>query len=515
MSSADDEGQAVSQITSSLDDEDISGLDFDDYDEQTTQNASGLVQIRSRALHAVVPLQLASSYFSAKSSSDVAFWILFLLVDISAAQSSKDNPEGFPWRERVFGRPLISVLLKLANESALNGVRALRALGAVTSSRILSVSHSVLRDFREEFESLRRKCEMMVSQESSDSRDPEFALFSSRVCALVEFLVSLNDTQESRTGRREFDESLPNTVKELSDIMDVLLRGADGGDKREVISQRFPDDFIMAEDTFLKLVRADDTAIVESLHPYSLEDPELTGKVVVDQANNLVVRFDRRSATSFGDGLSLQMPDADGNYAQEMLQGNFGGSIVRVSSNSLSYRFPVAQQMNWTLSPTQKGSNIRVHNGSMSAYMRKDKTWETIVATKGFSRGINAWECYVDRITSSSNIFFGVVGQPVDLDSYVGCDNLSWGWIGCLACWHGGRKVKHPFGKRLKSGDVVRITLDLHRRTLSIALNGQDQGVALDRLPSSSTLEDGKFYPAFSFYNKNDEITLLRGGVAE
>jgi SPRY domain len=157
---------------------------------------------------------------------------------------------------------------------------------------------------------------------------------------------------------------------------------------------------------------------------------------------------------------------------------------------------------------------IKLSNGQMTACMRKDKTWESIVSTKGFARGINSWECVVDRVTTSSNIFFGVAGKASNVDSYVGCDEISWGWIGCLACWHGGRKVKHPFGERLKTGDVVRVTLDLHRRCMSIALNGVDQGVALDRLPSPLTMEGGKLYPAFSFYNKYDQITLLRGGVA-
>ena len=51
-----------------------------------------------------------------------------------------------------------------------------------------------------------------------------------------------------------------------------------------------------------------------------------------------------------------------------------------------------------------------------------------------------------------------------------------------MACWHGGRKVKFPFGERLRTGDIVRVTLNLHQYTLSISINGHNFGVALERL---------------------------------
>jgi hypothetical protein len=231
----------------------------------------------------------------------------------------------------------------------------------------------------------------------------------------------------------------------------------------------------------------------------------------VANAESLVVRFDKRSATSFGDGLVLQT----GEGVLETLQGNFGSCVVRVPSNRLEFRFPVSEAMNWVLSAETKGPDIKVFNGGMSAQAKREKSWQTVVATRGFARGISSWEVKVEHVSPSSNVFFGVVGQGADLDSYVGCDELGWGWIGCCASWTGGRKVKHPFGDRLKSGDVVRVSLDLHRRSLSIAINGTDFGSALERITPPRALEGGLLFPAFSFYNKNDSLTLLRGSAGQ
>jgi len=112
-----------------------------------------------------------------------------------------------------------------------------------------------------------------------------------------------------------------------------------------------PDDFYMADDVFLKLVCAEDTKVVEtSRHPYAL-DEKLDGVIhgtffctfclalflletnsnttcvfnTVPHAESLTVRFDRRSATSFGYGLLLESSSGP----VETLQGNFGSCVVR------------------------------------------------------------------------------------------------------------------------------------------------------------------------------------------
>jgi len=297
-------------------------------------------------------------------------------------------------------------------------------------------------------------------------------------------------------------------LSELAAIMEALVR-------RE--SVKLPSEFLMAEDTFLKLVLAHHTAVVESPHPYS--GKVVQGEVSIPGAEALVLRFDRRCSTPFGKTLVLacnvKVQKIEKRLQVETLQGCFGGCSVHVPASVLHYTFPVPQSMNWSLHRTAdyKAPEVRVSNNGKTASLRKDKVWQTVFSTTGFSSGINTWEVRVDRTGPSANIFFGVAMKSAKVANYLGCDEKGWGWIGCMACWHGGRKVRFKFGKRLKSGDIVRVTLDIPRRAMSIACNGEDWGVAFNKLPLPSTLmkPGNELVPTFSFYNKDDQITLLSG----
>lgn len=300
-------------------------------------------------------------------------------------------------------------------------------------------------------------------------------------------------------------------LSELAAIMDALV------DRDRM---RMPSEFLMAEDTFLKLVMSSNTAIVESAHPYSSK--RIKGEVTLPGAEALVVRFDRRCSTSFGKTLvltcdaHLHNKQIRNNLHVEALQGCFGGTSVHVPASTMHYEFPVPQSMDWSFfkTPDYKAPEIRVTNNGRTATLRKDKMWQTIFTTTGFSSGVNSWEVRVDRTGPSANIFFGVAMRSAKVSNYLGSDDKGWGWIGCMACWHGGRKIRHRFGKRLKAGDVVRVTLDIPRRCMSLAVNGEDWGVAFNRLPLPSTiLQPGnELVPTFSFYNKDDQISLLSGG---
>ncbi|GBG29572.1 E3 ubiquitin-protein ligase HERC2 [Hondaea fermentalgiana] len=299
-------------------------------------------------------------------------------------------------------------------------------------------------------------------------------------------------------------------LSELAAIMDALVH-------RDRV--RMPSEFLMAEDTFLKLVMSSNTAIVESTHPFSSK--RIKGEVTLPGAEALVVRFDRRCSTAFGKTLVLtcdaQMPNKQvrRNLHVEAMQGCFGGSLVHVPSSTMHYEFPVPQTMDWSFyrTPDFKAPEIRVTNQGRTATLRKDKMWQTVFTTTGFSSGVNSWEVRVDRTGPSANIFFGVAMKSAKVANYLGSDDKGWGWIGCMACWHGGRKVRHRFGKRLKVGDIVRVTLDIPRRCMSLAVNGDDWGVAFNRLPLPSTIlqQGNELVPTFSFYNKDDQITLLSG----
>ncbi|KAG2529129.1 hypothetical protein JM18_001287 [Phytophthora kernoviae] len=101
-----------------------------------------------------------------------------------------------------------------------------------------------------------------------------------------------------------------------------------------------------------------------------------------------------------------------------------------------------------------------------------------------------------------------------DISEDVCKDNRGWGWIGNRALWHNGSKQRGTYGDKFKTGDIVRLTLDLRRGTLSYALNGKDLGVAFGPGGTGPKLE-GTFYPGFALYNQRDSIDLIGGHRVE
>jgi hypothetical protein len=90
------------------------------------------------------------------------------------------------------------------------------------------------------------------------------------------------------------------------------------------------------------------------------------------------------------------------------------------------------------------------------------------------------------------------------MDNYVGCDKKGWAFLANKAIWHNKSKLK-PYGELFKTGDVITVVLDLESPgsgTLSFLINGKSLGVAAEGL-------SGDFYPAFSLYNEEDQITIL------
>ena len=116
------------------------------------------------------------------------------------------------------------------------------------------------------------------------------------------------------------------------------------------------------------------------------------------------------------------------------------------------------------------------------------------------SSGTTSWDVKIDRCISK-NIFVGIVTENAKMDNYVGCDKKGWAFLANKAIWHNKSKLK-PYGELFKTGDVITVVLDLDEGTLSFLVNGKALGVAADGL-------SGDFYPAFSLYNEEDQITIL------
>lgn len=76
-----------------------------------------------------------------------------------------------------------------------------------------------------------------------------------------------------------------------------------------------------------------------------------------------------------------------------------------------------------------------------------------------------------------------------------------------MACWHSGNKTRSSFGKRLQTGDTVKVELDIPGRSMTLYKNDECMGKAFNgSLPSGNT-----YYPAFSLYAKGDALRLLVG----
>jgi hypothetical protein len=149
---------------------------------------------------------------------------------------------------------------------------------------------------------------------------------------------------------------------------------------------------------------------------------------------------------------------------------------------------------------SNSGPAIFVSGDGMQATYGSNESWKTIVGTEPFSCGRNHWEIKIES-SSTAYLFIGVATRRADLTTFLGGDDFGWGYIGDRALYHKRTKVK-AYGERFGQGDVIGVTLDMDRGTLSFSKNGLDLGVAFDGLA-------GEIYPAVAFYNQGQQISLL------
>jgi hypothetical protein len=83
-----------------------------------------------------------------------------------------------------------------------------------------------------------------------------------------------------------------------------------------------------------------------------------------------------------------------------------------------------------------------------------NERWQTVMAEEGFVGGVNEWTVRIDS-SSTAYMFVGVAKKGVDLDSFLGSDDRSWGFIGDRALYYKRTKVK-SYGERFGEGDEVR-----------------------------------------------------------
>jgi len=152
------------------------------------------------------------------------------------------------------------------------------------------------------------------------------------------------------------------------------------------------------------------------------------------------------------------------------------------------------------LNPDATGPNLTLSTGNLTVTNKINKKWNACRATTCFSSGMHSWEVHVDKCVSK-NIFIGVMGVESSLDNYVGSDKFGWGYLANKAIWHNKGKVR-SYGELFKEGDTIGVHLDMDVGNLWFSRNGRDLGIAVEGL-------HGELYPAFSLYNKDDQLSLV------
>ncbi|KAI9906924.1 hypothetical protein PsorP6_004192 [Peronosclerospora sorghi] len=289
---------------------------------------------------------------------------------------------------------------------------------------------------------------------------------------------------------------------------------------------QLPEEFMLSADNFLLDISEDVCIRMESRHPYDLDLQE--SFVSIPLATSIRVRLDPQSATVSSH--CLQILQGGNTYGSERragcgiggggeaevraFTGACGGQEVIIDGDSFVWRFPVLSNFQCRVDCVRKGPYLKLEARDTRMYLVRDKGWQVAIGMARFHTGVHVWEIRIGFVTASSNIFLGIARRDVRLDSYLGKDNRGWGWIGNRALWHNGTKQRGAYGDKFKTGDIVRLTLDLRRGTLSYALNGKDFGVAFGPGGTGPKLE-GTFYPGFALYNQRDSIDLIGGHRVE
>ncbi|RHY34166.1 hypothetical protein DYB32_004179 [Aphanomyces invadans] len=271
-----------------------------------------------------------------------------------------------------------------------------------------------------------------------------------------------------------------------------------------------PDEFLLSADNFLSSISTDVCQRFSSAHPYDLDMHERTIHVAL--ATSMRIQLDPLCETAGSHCLQVVQGSSDDAAETEVrtFTGSCGGQEITVDGNEFTWRFPVQSNFQCRIDRVRKGPYIKLDNRDTRMSLTRDKGWQSAIGVARFDSGVHTWEVKIAMVTASSNVFLGIARKDVRFDSYLGKDNRGWGWIGNRALWHNGSKQRGTYGEKFKTGDVIRMVLDLKRGTLSYALNGKDLGVAFGPGGTGPKLE-GTFYPGFALYNQRDVVELIGG----
>ncbi|KAK1945324.1 Ultraviolet-B receptor UVR8 [Phytophthora citrophthora] len=130
-----------------------------------------------------------------------------------------------------------------------------------------------------------------------------------------------------------------------------------------------------------------------------------------------------------------------------------------------------------------------------------NEVWKAACASVGFSTGVHSWIVRIEK-SSSPYLFVGVATRQANLDSFLGADDQSWGFIGDKALYYQRNRVR-SYGETFTEGDCIGLRLDCEKGELSFSKNGVDLGMAFDNVV-------GEVCPAVAFYSRHQKLSFIK-----
>lgn len=165
---------------------------------------------------------------------------------------------------------------------------------------------------------------------------------------------------------------------------------------------------------------------------------------------------------------------------------------------------PIAQslpQSLFQLSPAHCSKVIEVTNDGLGATQTAHEQWGMVRADRELAQfGQSIWEVRLDHSPRGS-VFIGLATDKANVDAFLGGDRQSYGYIGNRGAWH--NKRKETYGKEFKTGDVVKVIVDMSEGKVTYCVNGESMGEAFTGLAGL------RLFPAVALFQKGDKVSIL------
>lgn len=164
---------------------------------------------------------------------------------------------------------------------------------------------------------------------------------------------------------------------------------------------------------------------------------------------------------------------------------------------------------------------VEVRRDGRTVIHRKNKHWGTVLSNVGYANrsGTHSWKVKIIRCNGNSHMFVGIGGKGMRLDSFIGNDKKSFGFLLGGDIYHNAKATQRGVcsTNTFSSGSTVLLTLDTNAQTLEIAdanstgtHGGSGRIIGLFPLPEVfKHSDDGLIYPAICTYEEGDTAQLV------